>query len=79
MSEEAYWTIRVLWGAKIYADAPEGIRERLSGRYPTYNGAHESAMVVTQWARIPLRRVKISRYDPFVEALIAGRRRPQRP
>ena len=79
MSEEAYWTIRVLWGAKIYADAPEGIRERLSAHYPTYNGAHESATVVTQWARIPLRRAKISCYDPFVETLIASRLRPRRP
>jgi len=79
MSDQAYWTIRVLWGAKIYADAPEHIRERLSAHYPTYVGAHESALVVTQWARIPLRRVKIDCRDPFVEALIASRQHPRRP
>lgn len=78
MSDQAFWTIHVLWGAKIYRDAPENIRERLEGRYPTYNGAADAATLVTQWARIPLGRAKITYHSPFLDTLRATKSINQR-
>jgi hypothetical protein len=62
--DEDYWTISVRWGKAVYRDAPEHILEALAGRYATYNRAYQAAQLVTQWARIPFERAKISQHGP---------------
>jgi uncharacterized protein YbjQ (UPF0145 family) len=62
--QEPYWTVSVRAGRSIYRDAPEHIRETLTGRYSTYNRAHEAATLVTSWARIPFERAAIVGHDP---------------
>jgi len=73
--DELYWTIRVLWGQQIYRDAPERIAAYLSDRYTTHEAALDAAQIVTQWARLPLGRAKISPHIPGLEALKASRRK----
>jgi hypothetical protein len=77
--DEFYWTIKVLWGQQIYRDAPEHIAAYLSDHYVTYDAAYHAAKIVTQWARLPLVRARISIHIPGFEALKAPRRKRSKP